>query len=170
MALASEAELDGFVRVNLGEGRPGWIALSDITTERAVPRATVAPILDHMPPRIQVEAGNNGLTTTSDRLRLRALLEDDTQVRDAYVFVGTRKVFYISNRDAANPHEVRFDTEVPLRPGINVVIVVARESDEVLSRRTFIVRRDAPDGSLLETPRSSSDWFHLGVGEGETEE
>ncbi len=170
MAFASEAELDGFVRVNLGEGRPGWVALSDITTDRVAPRAALLPILDHMPPRIDIEAGNNGLTTTSDRLRLRALLQDDTQVRDAYVFVGTRKVFYISNRDGENPREVRFDTEVPLRPGINVVIVVARESNEVLSRRTFIVRRDAPDGSLLETPRSSSDWFHLGVGESETEE
>ncbi|MDQ3036242.1 MAG: S41 family peptidase [Myxococcota bacterium] len=169
MSFPAEAELGGFVRVDLGEGRPGWVASSDITTGRAAPRARVTPNLDHMPPRIDVEGAGGGtgsmLTTTSDRLPLRAVVRDDTQVRDAYIFVGTRKVFYVSNRDAENPREVSFQTDVPLRPGINVVIVVARENDEVLSRRTFIVRRDAPDGSLMETPRSGSDWFHLGLEE-----
>ncbi|WP_053234192.1 MXAN_5808 family serine peptidase [Sandaracinus amylolyticus] len=165
-SLPAQAELSGFVRVDLGEGRPGWVASSDVTTDRAASGARVTPLMDHMPPRIDVEGVAGMLTTTADRVPIRAIVRDDLQVRDAYVFVGTRKVFYVSNRDATDPREVRFDTEVPLRPGVNVVIVVARENDEVLSRRTFIVRRDAPDGTLMETPRTGDDWFHLGI-EGE---
>ena len=167
VAVPAQADLDGFVRVDVGEGRPGWVAHSDLAQGRAAASARIVPLMNHMPPRIEVEGIGGMLTTTADRLPIRAIVRDDTQVRDAYVFVGTRKVFYISNRDATDPREVRFDTEVPLRPGVNVVLVVARENDEVLSRRTFIVRRDAPDGSLMETPRSGSDWFQLGVGETE---
>jgi carboxyl-terminal processing protease len=180
ISLAAQSDLAGFVRVDLGEGRPGWVAQGDLSSERASPRASVQPLLDHMPPQIDVETGPppggtgappvQPLTTTSDRLPIRAILRDDTRVRDAYIYVGTRKVFYVSNRDSETPREVRFETEVPLRPGTNVIVVVARESDDVLSRRTFIVRRDAADGSLMETPRSGDDWFHLGIGGDEEEE
>jgi hypothetical protein len=38
---------------------------------------------------------------------------------------------------------------------VNYVTVIARESNEVVSRFTRIVRRDAADGSLLETPKES---------------
>jgi carboxyl-terminal processing protease len=162
ISLAAQAELAGFVRVDLGEGRPGWVASGDLGTERPAPRAQVAPVLDHMPPRIDVD-GQQTLVTTSESLPIRAVVTDDALVRDAYIYVGTRKVFYVSNRDSQTPREVRFDSQVPLRPGINVVVIVARENDEVLSRRTFIVRRDAPDGALMETPRAVEDWFHLGV-------
>lgn len=58
---------------------------------------------------------------------------------------------------------MRVDAEIPLRPGINVVVIVARESADVLSRRTLVIRRDAADGSLMETPPSSEEWFHIGV-------
>jgi carboxyl-terminal processing protease len=76
-------------------------------------------------------------------------------VRDLYIFVGSHKVFYQSNRKGSAPNKVSFDTTVALRPGINYVTVVAREDNEVMSRKTFIVRRDAPDGALLETPKEN---------------
>ena len=39
---------------------------------------------------------------------------------------------------------------------------VAREDNEIMSRKTFIVRRDAADGSLMETPKESEqDVFEL---------
>lgn len=162
ISLPAQADLPGYVRVDLGEGRPGWVASADIGSDRPAPRAQITPVLDHMPPQIQVE-GEMQLVTTADRVPIRAIVRDDARVRDAYIYVGTRKVFYVPNRDSQSPTEVRFATEVPLRPGTNVIIIVARESDEVLSRRTYVVRRDAPDGSLLETPRMGEDWFHLGL-------
>jgi carboxyl-terminal processing protease len=82
---------------------------------------------------------------------------DDTRVRDVYIFVGSRKVHYQSNRGATDPTRQKFEATLPLRPGTNFVTVVARESNEVASHKSFIVRRDAPDGSLLDTPKSDDD-------------
>jgi carboxyl-terminal processing protease len=47
-----------------------------------------------------------------------------------------------------------------MRPGINYVTVVAREDNEIASHNTFIVRRDGPDGALLETPKNDDEFFH----------
>lgn len=78
---------------------------------------------------------------------------DDQRVRDLYIFVGSRKVYYQSNRGSDTPREASFQTDVTLNPGINYITVFARESDDVISRETFVVRRDGADGSLLETPQ-----------------
>jgi carboxyl-terminal processing protease len=85
-----------------------------------------------------------------------------------FIFVGSRKVFYQSNRAAKDGATEKFAATLPLRPGINYVMVVARESNEVASRKSFIVRRDAPDGSLLETPKSDDDddMFHAAAEDG----
>ena len=98
---------------------------------------------------------------------IRGVARDDRVVRDVYVYVGLRKVFYASNRSAENPPDAAVSASLPLRPGINYVVVFARESDESISRRAFVVRRDGGDGALMETPPMSDEWFHFGIeGEG----
>jgi len=47
-----------------------------------------------------------------------------------------------------------YDTE--LQPGINVITVVARESDDSATRTTMIVRRDGPNGEPLTSPKGES--------------
>ena len=42
---------------------------------------------------------------------------------------------------------------------VNFITVVARESNEVLTREVLVVRRDGPDGALLETPKNGDDDF-----------
>ena len=74
-----------------------------------------------------------------------ASASDDARLLDAYIFVGSRKVFYRSNRNGADPKRMAFDADLPLRPGVNVVTVVARENPDTTTRRTFIVRRDGAE-------------------------
>jgi carboxyl-terminal processing protease len=90
---------------------------------------------------------------------LRGLASDEARVLDLYIFVGPNKVFYRSNRDRTGDDARRlpFDATIPLRPGANIVSVIAREDDDSLSRRTFIVRRDGPNGELLSTPQLADD-------------
>jgi carboxyl-terminal processing protease len=66
-----------------------------------------------------------------------------------YIFVGPNKVHYRSNRDARRPAALGLRSQLPLRPGANIVSVVAREDDDVVARRTFVMRRDGPNGELL---------------------
>jgi carboxyl-terminal processing protease len=162
LSLPVQAELGGFVRVDVGAGQPGWVSRFDLTSSPSSPRARVNPVFDHLPPQIEL-LGEPVLVTTADRIPIRAIVRDDTSVRDASIYVGTRKIFYVSNADSSTLNEVRIATDVPLRPGINPIVIVARESNTVLSRRTFVVRRDAPDGALMETPRTRNDWWQLGL-------
>jgi carboxyl-terminal processing protease len=79
---------------------------------------------------------------------------------DAYIFVGSRKVFYESNKNG-NRHEMKFSLEAELSPGVNVVTVVARENEDTATRYTMVVRRDGPNGEPLPTPKSElfgADW------------
>ena len=154
--LQAQATLANFIRVDLGEGRPGWVQQSGLVAHASGPKGKLNDVLAHMPPKLDVNYGNT-LTTQQDLLKLHGAASDDTRVRDLYVFVGSRKVFYQSNRGASDPTKQKFEATLPLRPGVNFVTVVARESNDVASHKSFIVRRDGPDGKLLDTPKSDED-------------
>lgn len=156
LPLTSQATVAGFVRLDLGDGRPGWIKKASIAGPSEGAKGKLIDVLAHMPPKLEVNYGNT-LTTRQDSLKLQGSATDDTRVRDVYIFVGSRKVHYQSNRGATDPTRQKFEATLPLRPGTNFVTVVARESNEVASHKSFIVRRDAPDGSLLDTPKSDDD-------------
>ncbi|MBK8169098.1 MAG: PDZ domain-containing protein [Sandaracinaceae bacterium] len=156
--LPTQAGLPGFVRIDLGNGRPGWVAEGDVVTGQDA-RSGATSIVDdfsHVAPTLTVDYGNT-LTTHDVALPLRGRAVDRARITDLYIFVGIRKVFYQSNRGAQNPAEATFQTRVPLHPGVNYVTVVARHDDAVMSRHTFVVRRDGPDGALLDTPRYDED-------------
>jgi carboxyl-terminal processing protease len=161
--LHSQATAGNFIRVDVGEGRPGWVTRSSLALANenrgsggGGVKGKLVDVLAHMPPKLEVSYGN-ALTTQQDTLKLKGTAIDDTRVRDVYIFVGSRKVYYQSNRGAAEPTKQHFEATIPLRPGTNYVTVVARESNEVASHKSFIVRRDGPDGALLETPKSDED-------------
>ena len=50
-----------------------------------------------------------------------------------------------------------FDTSVPLRPGVNVITLVARENVDTVGRRTLIIRRDGTNGELLQTLKTEDE-------------
>ena len=158
LTLPVQAKYKDFTRVDLGDGRPGWISERDLRGGNGK-GGHLSDVLAHMPPKLDVDYAST-LVTREPTLHLKGRAEDDTLVRDLYVFVGARKVFYQSNRNGHEPRKVAFDTSVPLRPGINYVTVVAREDNEIMSRETFIVRRDGPDGALMETPKESEQDFY----------
>lgn len=161
LAVPVEAELDGYLRVRIGEDHPAWVRASD--TGGSGRGGRIVDDLNHMPPEITVQTPS--LVTRDESLRIRGTARDENRVRDVYIYVGARKVHYQSNRDSDTPREETIDATVPLRPGINYVVVVARENDQSISRESFVVRRDGPNGELLETPQHSDEWFHMGVAE-----
>ena len=94
-------------------------------------------------------------------MKISGVARDGDQVRDAYVFVGTRKVFYMSNRKANDPKRLPFAFDAELTPGVNIITVVARENEDVLTAQTLVVRRDGPNGEALTTPKRdtfAADW------------
>lgn len=161
LALPAQAALDGFVRVEMDENRPAWVANQDIISGRPSRGARLEEDLNHMPPEVFVDMPT--LVTRSQTVSIEGRATDERLVRDVYVYIGARKAFYHSNRGSEHPRETRFSTQVALRPGTNYITVVARENDRSMSRRSFVVRRDSQSGALLETPKHADEWFTMGI-------
>ena len=159
----SSARSGGFVRIELDGGRPGWVRASEAKTASGSrsDKADVLWVTANAPPELEV-AIDETYVTRDDKFRVQGKATDRDSVRDLYIFSGGRKVYYESNQNSTTPKSLVFDTEVPLHPGLNTIAVVARESNDSAERRLFVVRRDAPDGSLMETPKFDDELFGNG--------
>src|SRR5690606_17387453 len=147
------------LRVRLEDDRPAWVIASGATSARRAARGgALAYVIDQSPPRLVVD-NPAGLVTRQDKIRISGRASDEQQVLDLYVFAGINKVFYKSNRNGSAHREASFETEIPLQPGVNYITVVVRERDDVTTRQTLVVRRDGPNGELLETPEHSDEFF-----------
>ncbi|MCS6914118.1 MAG: MXAN_5808 family serine peptidase [Myxococcales bacterium] len=139
---------DGFVRVELEPGRPGFLP-HQVGTTGQQPVTTAGKLAlrwQVTPPLIEIQ--NPPLAVETGSFRLSAIARDTEQVADAYVLVTNRtakiehrKVFYRSNRKSTSPGEMRIEADVPLWPGVNLVTVVARQSQQVQSTQTLVVNR-----------------------------
>ena len=109
----------------------------------------------HAPPALEIPQPQ--LATRDPHTVVHGAASDDMRLLDTYIFVGSRKVFYRSNRNGPDSKRMAFDADLPLRPGVNVVTVVARENPDTTTHRTFIVRRDGPSGELLATPKTDDE-------------
>lgn len=145
-----------WVRLDVGDGRPAWALRSAGSTRPEGTRQPLTFVLNNSPPMIE-PASPVDLAVRGTSLTLRGTATDATRVLDMYIFVGPNKVFYRPNRDGADPRRLDFEANLPLRPGANIVSVIAREDDDVVARRTWIIRRDGPNGELLTTPRHGDD-------------
>ncbi len=149
------AQSGEWVRVDAGEGRPAWALRAQGNGARAAGPRTITYVLHNSPPMIETQGVE--LAVRGASMTLQGTATDENRVLDLYIFVGPHKVFYQSHRDAADPHRMTFTAPLPLRPGANIVSVVAREGDDVMARRTYVIRRDGPNGELLATPRHGED-------------
>jgi carboxyl-terminal processing protease len=155
-AVAVLGTANGYTKVALGDGRFAFARSSELErggTPSAQPM--VEDAMAHAPPALEIPQPQ--LATRDAHTLVRGTASDDAQLLDAYIFVGVRKVFYRSNRNGADPRRMAFEADVTLRPGVNVVTVVARENPDTTTRRTFVVRRDGPNGELLPTPKTDDE-------------
>jgi carboxyl-terminal processing protease len=108
-----------------------------------------------LPPGI--ELASVAQVVRDGKVMVRGVVTDNDRLLDAYIFVGARKLFYRSNRTGADPKKMPFEVELPLRPGVNAITVVARENPDTVGRKTIIVRRDGSQGELLQTPKTDDE-------------
>jgi carboxyl-terminal processing protease len=145
-----------FVKLSLGQNRFGFARAQDLEQGgAAAPVVAFEDRLSQASPSIEIPAPV--LATRDGKIQLKVAASDESRLLDAYVFVGSRKIFYKSNRNGADPKKMSFDAELPLRPGVNIVGVYARETPDTVARRTFVIRRDGANGELLATPRGDDE-------------
>jgi carboxyl-terminal processing protease len=147
---------NGFAKLSLAEGRFAFARSSDLERGGTVSaQVMLEDAMEHAPPALELPQPQ--LATRDLHTVVHGIASDDARLLDAFIFVGSRKVFYRSNRNGPDIKRMAFDADLPLRPGVNVVTVVARENPDTTSRKTYIVRRDGPNGELLATPKTDDD-------------
>lgn len=157
---------NGYLKVSLGSDRFAFAKSADMEQGGAVAGpVAMDETVGHSPPAIDLPQPQ--LATRDAHTLLHGAAVDDARLLDAYIFVGARKVFYRSNRNGADPKHMAFDADLPLRPGVNVVTIVARENPDTTSHRTFIVRRDGANGELLATPKTDDELSETASGDDE---
>jgi carboxyl-terminal processing protease len=152
-----------FTKVRLSGERFGFVETSLVKDAQRPPKFAFAPFLSHSPPVLEVKSGV--LATREPGVSIEGVATDGDRVLDAYIFVGSRKVFYQSNAKGKESKRLDFKFPAQLHPGINVITVVARESEDTATRVTRVVRRDGPNGEALPTPKSEllgGDWNLMG--------
>lgn len=152
-----------YTKIKLDGERFAFVETSKLSESSAPVKYSLTPLLLRSPPLLEVST--SGLATGEDHVLIEATVTDNDRVMDAYVFLGGRKVYYQANRKSPDQKKLTLSYDVKLRPGTNVITVVARENDDTATRYTRVVRRDAKDGSALVTPKS--DELGEAWGEGE---
>jgi carboxyl-terminal processing protease len=157
---------NGYVKLAFADGRFGFARASDLEHGGVPgPQVVLEDAMSHAPPALEIPQPQ--LATRDPHTRVHVTASDGARLLDAYIFVGSRKVFYRSNRNGSDAKRMAFDADLPLRPGVNVVTVVARENPETQTRRTFVVRRDGASGELLATPKTDEDLSETASGDEE---
>jgi hypothetical protein len=143
-----------FARINLGGGRPGWVAAKAVSSAQGqvAQEPPLAWVTGNASPRIEL-AGLQSYVTRDEAFRIQGEAIDAQRVRDLYISTSGHKVFYESNQGSTNPRKLAFEAEIPVHPGMNAIMIVAREDNDSVTRHYFMVRRDAEDGSLMETKK-----------------
>jgi carboxyl-terminal processing protease len=148
-----------YTKVSLGGDRFGFVDSQDLHDSKAPLAVHFQPLLSRSPPLLEVQPA--ALATRSSHIRVQGVATDNDRVVDGYIFVGSHKVFYKSNRKSSDPRRMPFSFDADLEPGINVITVVARENEDTATSRTLVVRRDGPNGEALPTPKTElfgEDW------------
>jgi carboxyl-terminal processing protease len=145
-------------KIALGPDRFAFVKASALE-DGGKPKDEVAftTIYGHAPPTLKVQA--EALATRGERTKINVEASDAERLLDCYVFVGSRKLYYQSNKNGADPKRATFSFDAPLGPGVNMITVVARESPDTTTRRVVVVRRDGSDGSILKSPKHEDDFF-----------
>ncbi len=151
--LPADARVGDFYRVEWQKGRFAFAAEGDVRPAKGVRSGAIAEAWQREPPRIALAPDplRGAPVVDSDRMKLSgtATLQHSidagaSRLRDVFIYVGDQKVFFKVVPEGTNSLKLDFATDLPLKPGNNVVSVFAREDEEFQTRRSIVVYRRPP--------------------------
>ncbi len=142
--LMADRETQSWYRIIMPEGRFGWISSDKVeVSEHAYSRVQKSPdlLLQNVPPLIELDTQRPHDTFRQEHISISGTVGDDSAIKYVYVLVNEDKVFYKSNKDASEEDKSRitFASDIPLDDGPNIISIVARDDQDLLSTKTFVV-------------------------------
>jgi carboxyl-terminal processing protease len=149
-SLQSDASFGGgYYRVALPKDRQGFVIANAVqvggpTKARKSPVSGLTLLALEAPPEMKLTLPP--LVTHNETYHVTGTLSDDRALRDFYVYVNDKKVVYqsLSSVQSSNGHfTAPINVTLQLKPGSNSITLIARESDDVVTRRIVGVFREA---------------------------
>ena len=142
--LIADRETESWYRVTMPEGRFGWISSDhvEISWRAYSGQRTVDDLfLQNVPPLIELDTQKPHDTFRQEHISLSGTVSDDNTIKYVYILVNEDKVFYKSNKDASEEEKstLSFASDVPLEDGPNVISIVTRDDQDLLSTKSFVV-------------------------------
>lgn len=145
--IVSDAKNADWFRIQLPDDKFGWVSTKDVVElrETAGNRSSgIEPFIQQKPPVINLSGPLVNMLSGNNQLMLSALIEDDAQVKHAYILINNDKVFFKSNKGTSLKEQGRLEinTSLPLKEGPNVVTIVARDDHDLITTRSFVATSD----------------------------
>ncbi|GAX61745.1 periplasmic protease [Candidatus Scalindua japonica] len=142
--LMADKETESWYRVKMPEERFGWISSDKVKISGGVDSAEQKEpdmFLQNVPPLIELDTQNPHDTFRQEHISLSGTVKDDNEIQYVYILVNEDKVFYKSNKDASEEDKssLSFASDVPLEDGPNVISIVTRDDQDLLSTKSFVV-------------------------------
>ena len=147
----------------------GWVKSADVTRVARPKKPGVAKLKyrpERRPPTIALDNNPGGQVLDADRTLLSGTISGRA-LRDMYVLLNDQKIFFKLGPHIQGPRgpdrpsmedavKLRFSVELPLKTGLNKVLVVARLDEKVMSvRNLFISRREGTAPKVAEATRKN---------------
>jgi len=132
-----EISADGVLNFSL-DILDGTFPLTSINQKIKLPLASSVAESSNTPPSIKLEA--KSLVSQRPTFTMSGSIDDPQGVKDMYVFQNKKKIYYRNFINEENRKTVNFGLKLNLENKSNDVVIVARDDNDVTSRKRYYLR------------------------------
>jgi len=148
-AKSKAGKMGEWTQVTLPDGRLGWVSAPAAGSGKAATDGV--EYVKASPPKLSVKP--DLLVSRADKAPVSGTATDDQGVKDLWIMVNDKKVFYRTFPGGNAKDPVSFSAELPLEDGQNRVTIVARDKSDLQSMQTYSIRREKTEDAALKTPK-----------------
>ncbi len=131
--MAVDDNLQGFVRLSdLTHEKKEKILANDLVELQDINFFRKPPIINF------IDDGKNFIIDDKS-YNLNVLVENDHDLKEVYLFVNDQKVYYKSFNDKKSSAVEKIAKKIDLKPGVNLITMVAREDDLYGQQKSTVV-------------------------------
>lgn len=162
--LPTKRSFGKFLHVELPNQGMGWIKKSEVTLTRLSktkkPTGEIQPVV-FQPPKVTSDLGKRIFRSLDGQfLHLTGSISGSDPIKDLLVFVNQKKVFYQNYEDPSLKGPTQsFKTSIPLEPGTNRVLLLARDQNDLMQREAVVLHRTGEEPDTDDEERAAMDEF-----------